>query len=85
VTVLQEDADFLAHYGKKGMKWGQRKVKTPDNSVRLAVKERRRLLETGVVTKQEIRRGNLRFGRNLILGMLAGGLAGVKLGSITTN
>lgn len=85
MTVLQEDADFLAHYGKKGMKWGQRKVKTPDNSVRLAVKERRRLLETGVVTKQEIRRGNLRFGRNLILGMLAGGLAGVKLGSITTN
>ena len=74
MTVLQEDADFLAHYGKKGMKWGQRKVKTPDNSVRLAVKERRRLLETGVVTKQEIRRGNLRFGRNLILGMLAGGL-----------
>ena len=85
MTVLQEDADFLAHYGKKGMKWGQRKVKTPDNSIRLAVKERRRLLETGVVTKQEIRRGNLRFGRNLVLGMLAGGLAGVKLGSITTN
>ena len=85
MTVLQEDADFLAHYGKKGMKWGQRKVKTPDNSIRLAVKERRRLLETGVVTKQEIRRGNLRFCRNLVLGMLAGGLAGVKLGSITTN
>lgn len=22
MTVLQEDSDFLAHYGKKGMKWG---------------------------------------------------------------
>jgi hypothetical protein len=26
MTVLQEDADFLAHYGVKGMKWGQRRV-----------------------------------------------------------
>lgn len=24
MTVLQEDADFLAHFGKKGMKWGVR-------------------------------------------------------------
>ena len=26
MTVLQEDVDFLAHYGVKGMKWGQRRV-----------------------------------------------------------
>lgn len=26
MTVLEEDLDFLAHYGVKGMKWGQRKA-----------------------------------------------------------
>lgn len=26
MTILQEDLDFLAHYGTKGMKWGQRRA-----------------------------------------------------------
>lgn len=26
MVILQEDVDFLAHFGVKGMKWGQRKT-----------------------------------------------------------
>ena len=28
MTLLDEDQEFLAHYGKKGMRWGQRKSRT---------------------------------------------------------
>lgn len=28
MTILQEDEDFLEHFGKKGMKWG---VRNPEN------------------------------------------------------
>lgn len=34
MTVRQEDADFLAHYGQKGMKWGQRKAAAPSKTTR---------------------------------------------------
>lgn len=31
MTILDEDLEFLAHYGKKGMKWGRRKTQTHAN------------------------------------------------------
>ena len=35
MTVLQEDLDFLAHYGKKGMRWGVRnETRTVKNTAR---------------------------------------------------
>lgn len=40
---LPEDVAFLAHYGVKGMKWGQRKQRklTPDGRERATFRERR--------------------------------------------
>lgn len=33
MTALQEDRDFLAHYGVKGMKWGQRRRDARINTI----------------------------------------------------
>jgi hypothetical protein len=91
--IYQEDIAFLAHHGVKGQRWGvtrsakqrarTRKIgdaSSDPKTMRATLALRKEMLKDGRLTKEQVRAGNIGFGRNLVLGMLAGGLAGAVLG-----
>jgi hypothetical protein len=51
-----------------------------DKSLRAAMKEHKRLVESGELTKEQVRAGNIGFGRNVAGALLVGGLGGVVVG-----
>lgn len=56
MTILQEDVDFLEHYGVKGMRWGVRKKETGQNFVTRGIQkrvDRTQKIADGTATKRD--------------------------------
>lgn len=90
--ILQEDIDFLAHQGVKGMRWGvtrsaKQKARMKNTkgamddpkTLRGTLAKRKEMVKSGELTPQQVVAGNLRFGRNIVAGLA--GLTIAKLGT----
>ncbi len=69
IGSMQCDPNYLQHYGKKGMHWGERKYQNEDGSLtplgreHYGVGERRETRGRDIYQKQQIRRMNRQLNR----------------------
>lgn len=97
IDVDAEKEAFLAHYGVKGMRWGKRKLYSPDGSRELSGKEARAVRKEAR-TQRSVDRGRalrdrqggdsaarLKSGRNVALGVIAAVGTKVALNRLPMN
>ncbi len=79
MTTLEENQEFLAHFGVKGMKWGQRKDRSPEGRAQAkadkkAAKADAKAEKTARKIEKQRRRNNIK----IAVGVAGIGIAGVS-------
>lgn len=60
-TTIEENEAFLAHFGVKGMKWGQRKDRSGDGGAARAAKKDAKAEKTARKIEKQRRRNNIKI------------------------